>query len=176
MSLYCLLNTDNYIIDCPKYYHPLLLIDVKEHNIQCKLTNSFWFFIENPRHNIDLVSGFFEFYFKQKPEDYTLGQVISKTMILYNKDKIQSHDFMPCILFTSGFFLQEILIYLPAQSFSFFRELKYSFFQKQWSSCVICFEEKDCVNVHENHFNHCICLPCLLKMNHLCPICRLAII
>jgi len=176
MSLHCLLNTDNYKIDCSKYYNPLLLIDVKKYNIKCKLTNSFWFFIENPRHNIDLISGFFEFYFKNSPEDYTLGQVISKTMILYNKNKMNHHDFMPCILFTSGFFLQEILIYLPIHQFTFFRELKYYFYEKQFTSCIVCFEEKICVNVHQNQFNHCICMSCLLKLNQYCPICRLQII
>jgi hypothetical protein len=176
MSLYCLLNQDNYKIDCQKYYNPLLLIDVKKYNIKCNLTNTFWFYIENPRHNIDLVSGFFEFYFKNSPDEFTLGQVISKSMILYNKEKTNYHDFMPCILFTSGFYLQEILIYLPIQNFLFFRELKYYFYKKIQTNCIICYEDKLCINVHDNHYEHCICMNCLLKLNNTCPLCRLDII
>lgn len=176
MSLYCLLNKDNFKIECDKYYNPLLLIDVKPYQMKCTLTNSFWFFIENPRHNIDLVSGFFEFYFKNSPDDYTLGQVISKSMVLYNKDRINYHDFMPCILFTNGFFLQEILIYLPFHTFTFFRELKYTFLPIEYCECGVCFEETQCINVHDNQYHHCFCLQCILQLHQVCPICRLSIL
>jgi hypothetical protein len=80
MSVYCLLNHDKFKVNYSKFYNPLLLIDVKKYQMKCNLTNSFLFFIENPRTNIELVSGFFEFYFKTIPQDHTLGQVISKSL------------------------------------------------------------------------------------------------
>jgi len=176
MSVYCLLNNEKYKVPYEKFYNPLLLIDVKRFQLKCNLTNSLLFFIENPRHNIELVSGFFEFYFKSIPDEYTLGQVISKTMILYSKES-SHYEFMPCILFTSGFFLQEILIYLPLQNFPFHRQLKYYFFQTNKDQCIICLEDNiDCYNVHQDKYKHNICKNCILKIDSICPICRLPII
>jgi len=176
MSIYCLLNEDKYKVDYSKYYNPLLLIDVKKYNMKCNITNSFLFFIENPRTNIELVSGYFEFYFKNVPQEYTLGQVISKTLITYSESCKYNQEFMPCILFTNGFFLQEILIYLPFQNFCFHRELKLKFLQKMEYKCAICLETKPCINLHQNTFNHCVCVDCALKIENTCPLCRLSIL
>jgi hypothetical protein len=145
------------------------------YQMKCNLTNSFLFFIENPRTNIELISGFFEFYFKQIPHDYTLGQVISKTLITYNDDISNCYEFMPCILFTNGLYLQEILIYLPFQNFTFHKELKYHFVDKIDYQCSICLENKKCINLHNNQFYHCVCKDCILKMDNFCPVCRIAI-
>lgn len=171
MSVCCLLNQIKYQIPFVKYYNPLLLIDVRSFNMKCQLTNTFMFFIENPRTNIDLVSGFFEFYFKSNPEDFTLGQVVSKALILYSSTS-KDCEFMPCILFTSGFLLQEILIYLPSQTFSFHRELYYFFFPQTPFSCMVCLEQKLCYNVHNDSFEHMVCRDCLLCINSQCPLCR----
>lgn len=176
MSIYCLLNSDKYKISYSKFYNPLLLIDVKKYNMKCNLTNSFLFFIENPRTNIELVSGFFEFYFKNNPQEYTLGQVISKTLITYSDSCKNNHEFMPCILFTTGLFLQEILIYLPFQNFVFHRELKLLNMDKVFMKCPVCLEEKQCINLHMNMYNHCVCKDCALKIENSCPICRLTIL
>jgi hypothetical protein len=176
MSIYCLLNKDKYVVSFSKFYNPLLLIDVKKYNMKCNLTNSFLFFIENPRSNIELVSGFFEFYFKSIPQDFTLGQVISKTLITYSDTLYKSHEFMPCILFTTGLYLQEILIYLPFQNFPFHRQLKVHFIDKIFDKCSICLENKNCINVHQNKYNHFICSDCILYIDNTCPICRLSIL
>jgi hypothetical protein len=176
MSVYCLLNQDKFKVTYGRFYNPLLLIDVKKYQMKCNLTNSFLFFIENPRTNIELVSGFFEFYFKTTPQDYTLGQVVSKTLITYSDSCPHNYEFMPCILFTMGLYLQEILIYLPFQNFSFHRELKYHFVKKIEYKCSVCLETKNCINVHENQYLHCVCTECILKIESVCPVCRLAII
>lgn len=175
MSIYCLLNHEKYKVNYSKFYNPLLLIDVKKYQMKCSLTNSFLFFIENPRTNIELVSGFFEFYFKNNPQDFTLGQVISKTLITYSDTSKSNHEFLPCILFTTGLYLQEILIYLPFQNFSFHRELKYYFTEKIEYQCSICLEEKRCINLHQNNYHHCVCTECVLKIDNQCPVCRLSI-
>lgn len=176
MSVYCLLNSDKYKVSFSKFYNPLLLIDVKKYQMKCNLTNSFLFFIESPRTNIELVSGFFEFYFKNTPQEYALGQVISKTLITFSESGKNNLEFMPCILFTTGLYLQEILIYLPFQSFTFHRELHYYFIDKVEYQCSICLESKKCINLHQNSFNHCVCTECILKIESTCPICRLSII
>ncbi|NDE13756.1 hypothetical protein EBZ80_02385 [bacterium] len=176
MSIYCLLNSDKYRVEFQKFYNPILLVDVKKYQMKCEMNNSFLFFIENPRINIDLVSGFFEFYFRIRPQDFTLGQVMSKTLITYNTSrKNNPHEFMPCVLFTSGMYLQEILVYLPYQTFAFHRELVYHFVPRIDNQCSVCLEEKQCINVHDNVFNHCVCPTCLLRIEPKCPVCRLAI-
>lgn len=176
MSVYCLLNKDKFRVHYSKFFNPLLLIDVKKYQMKCNMTNSFLFFIENPRSNIELVSGFFEFYFKNVPQDFTLGQVISKTLISYSDTNLNHHEFMPCIIFTTGLYIQEILIYLPFQSFTFHRELKYHFVEKMDFKCSVCLEDKPCINVHGNQYNHCVCTDCILKIEDVCPVCRLTII
>jgi len=180
MSLYCLLNDKKFKVPFCKFYHPLLLIDVKPFQMLCNSRNSFLFFIENPRTNIDLVSGYFEFYFRSPPEDFTLGQVVNQSVILYSTmNSSPDSECMPCILFTMGYLLQEILIYLPTFSFPFHRELLYHFFPLHSSEqCVVCFEEVACYNVHEykSEYRHMICHECVLRIKSECPLCRLCII
>ena len=174
MSICCLLNDVKYQIPFLKYYNPLLLIDVRSFQMKCTVTNTFMFLMEHPRSNIELVSGFFDFYFKSIPEEFTLGQVVSKTMILYSSTS-RTSDFMPCILFTSGFNLQEILIYLPVQTFSFHRELYYYFYPSVQHTCVVCLDTKPCYNLHADSFEHMVCHECVLRLSHQCPLCRRSI-
>jgi hypothetical protein len=177
-----MLNEKVYTIEFYRFHTPLLLIDVKSLDITCDLTNKFLFFIENPRVNIQVVSGFFDFYFKEKPDDYMLGQVVSKILISYRS--IQSIwetsenyqgmiDFFPCVLFTKGLQLQEILIYMPFQKPTYLRELRMHFVPKMQGSCVICFEEgSKMINLHQDQFHHSVCMNCYMKLDNQCPMCR----
>jgi hypothetical protein len=102
--------------------------------------------------------------------------VISKTLISYSDTSQNNHEFMPCIIFTTGLYIQEILIYLPFQNFTFHRELKYHFVPKMDYQCSVCLDEKLCINVHDNQYNHCVCSECILKIEDTCPVCRLTIV
>lgn len=182
MTVYVMLNDKVFTIEFGRYYTPSLLIDVKSYNIQCELNNKFLFFIENPRVNIQLISGFFEFYFLTKPEEYMMGQVVSKILISYRTldsvweatDSLQNVvDFMPCVLFTKGLVLQEILIYMPFHKPLYLKELKYYFAPKEAGQCVICLEDNHpVINLHQDEFQHCVCQPCILKIEDRCPVCR----
>lgn len=182
MAVYVMLNEKVFTIDFGRFYTPLLLIDVKKYQITCDMNNKFLFFIENPRVNIQLISGLFDFYFKSKPEDFMLGQVVSKVLISYrtvdsvweNANHIRSViDFMPCVLFTKGLCLQEMLIYMPFHTQTYIKELHYYFVPKITGQCVICLDEKtDLINVHQNEFLHCVCSQCILKIDTECPVCR----
>ena len=182
MNLDVLLNYKMFSIPCPKYYLPLILIEVREYNMKCTLNNSIIFFMENPRTNIELISAFFEFYFEELPSSETQGQVSTKSMIVYRKvddPTIQDptlFEFIPCILFTQGSFIHQILIYLPVQILSYLRELKYMFLPRSLDTCSICLEEKKVINVHQNQYSHHCCLSCLLCIEKKCPICRLPLI
>lgn len=177
-----MLNENMYTIEFNRFHTPMLLIDVKKLNICCDLTNKFLFFIENPRMNIQVISGFFDFYFKEKPDDYMLGQVVSKILICYRtlhsvwepSEYLEGMiDFLPCVLFTKGLQLQEILIYMPFQKPTFLRELKLQFMSKVKGNCVICFEESQkMINLHQDQFMHCVCMTCMMKLDNQCPICR----
>jgi len=182
MAVYVMLNDRVFTIDFSRFYTPLLLIDVKSHNIVCDMNNKFLFFIENPRANIQLISGFFDFYFKSEPEDYMLGQVVSKVLISYrtldsvwevNENIRNVVDFMPCVLFTKGLVLQEMLIYMPFQKPTYIKELKYYFVPKVSGQCVICLDDKETlINLHQDDFMHCVCSECILKLETDCPVCR----
>lgn len=182
MTVYVMLNETVFTIDFGRFYTPLLLIDVKDYHIKCDINNKFLFFIENPRVNIQLISGFFDFYFKSKPEDYMMGQVVSKILISYRtldsvweaSDNIRNVvDFMPCVLFTKGLYLQEMLIYMPFQKPNYLKELKYYFLPKETGQCVICMDDKtDLINLHQNDFKHVVCSECILKIENECPVCR----
>jgi len=186
MTVYVMLNDKVYTIEFGKFYTPSLLIDVRKYNIECDMNNKFLFFIENPRVNIQLISGFFDFYFKTTPKTYMLGQVVSKILISYKtldsiweaSDNIRNVvDFMPCVLFTKGLFLQEILIYMPFQRHFYLKELKYYFEPKLKGQCFICMEEEiPLINLHKDEFYHCVCTKCILKLDDECPLCRQSII
>ena len=182
MTVYVMLNERVYTIDYGRFYTPLLLIDVKSYDIRCDMNNKFLFFIENPRVNIQLISGYFDFYFKTKPEEYMMGQVVSKILISYRtldsvweaSDNIRNVvDFLPCVLFTKGLLLQEMLIYMPFQKPLYLKELRYYFIPKESGQCVICMEDKDdLINVHQDDYHHVLCSGCLLKLENECPVCR----
>jgi hypothetical protein len=181
-----MLNDKVYTIEFFRFHTPLLLIDVKKMNILCELTNKFLLFIENPRVNIQVISGFFDFYFKEKPDEFMMGQVVSKILISYRcieslsqvRDFFQrTNDFFPCVLFLRGLQLQEILIYLPFHKPTFLRELRLHFIPKTSGACIICFEEgNQIVNLHQDQFMHIVCMTCLLKLDTQCPVCRQPVI
>lgn len=173
------LNNNLYTISYHKYYLSSLLIDVKEINMKCDMKNKILIFCENPRTNISSIHGYFEFFFTMIPKEYTLGQVMSRVVICYTSidNVLPSHhihyDYMNCVLFTIGFHIKEILIYMPKNSFPFFRELKYYFFPQEKDTCSICLEKKRVINVHKDRFYHYICLSCITQLQYpLCPLCR----
>ena len=178
MDIYIGLNYEWFHIVNVKYYRPLILINVMDHQMQCKKTNSITILMENPRTNIELISAVFYFYFQDWPQSGSMGQVISKCTILYTTDNQQEPETYPCILFLKGTQLEEILVYLPTRPSDFLRELKYHFFPQREGSCVVCLEDNcSVINVHANHFQHEICNDCLMKLKqHQCPICREEII
>lgn len=172
-----MVNYRMFCIDFTKFYHPLYLIDLRLMDMFCELNNTFMFFVENPRVNIDLVSGFFEFCYRTMPPEESLGQVLSKAMITYRQEEESAQaitEMTPCVIFTRGLKILELLIYMPIQEQLYLKELHYCFYPTMQAECVICFEKKDVINVHQNHFEHCVCMPCLLKIDR-CPICRSAV-
>lgn len=182
MSFVLILNNVMYHIDFDKYYNALFLIDLRKYLIECDIHNTIFFFIRNPRVNIQLISAYFEFYFQRSPESYMLGQVISKTLISYRICSSihisMDTDYLPCILFTKGLLLQEILIYMPSEKISYLRELHYYFFPRSLNKCCVCLDIRpDVMNIHQDRFHHSICSECILRIQPpLCPICRLTII
>lgn len=182
-----MINHEMYFISFSKYYLPLMLIDLKEYNIECKMNNICMFFFENPRTNIELMSAYFEFFFQEPPDHEISGQILCKTMISYRTDLISedtvsvdhllgSFEFLPCVLFTKGMYLKELLLYLPEQKLKYMRELKYYFTKRTEGMCQICCEEDSLlVNIHGNISNlkHEMCEDCLWKLSSSqCPFCR----
>lgn len=170
-----MINYRMFHVDFTKYYHPLYLIDLRFMDMFCELNNTFMFFMENPRINIDLVSGFFEFCFRTTPPDESLGQVLSKAMITYRQDDAQEQcitEMTPCIIFTRGLKILELLIYMPLQEFRYLKELQYFFYPKTEAGCVICYERGNVINIHRDEFEHCVCMECLVRINQ-CPLCRM---
>ena len=168
-----MLNNDIYRVEFTKVYHPLFLIDLRPLNIHCKMNNFLLFFMENPRVNIDLLSGFFEFYYKTPPMEDSIGQVLSKTLVTYRSgDEPIVGEMTPCVIFTRGLQIVELLVYVPTSEFVFLRELRYHFMEKITDVCAICLEEnKGVIDVHQNGYHHYVCVLCLLKVNK-CPLCR----
>jgi len=182
--VHVVLNYELYYIDYSKYHLPIFMIDVRPYNIVCESKNTIMFFIENPRTNIELVSGFFEFYFSTTPNTNTHGQVVSKSLITFRTSirTIDSFDqgcyeYTPCILFTKGLCLEEMLIYLPPQELSFLKELRFFCKGFENGSChLCCFDKKNIVNLHDNRFDHKCCMDCILKWGDTCPFCRASIV
>lgn len=173
-----MVNYRMFCIDFAKFYHPLYLIDLRKMDLLCELENTFMFFIENPRVNIELVSGFFEFYYRSLPREESLGQVLSKAMITYRQEDDSYPaitEMTPCLIFTKGMRILEILIYMPTQELLYIREMRYYFLPKIEGECVICLEvKKDLINVHKDQYHHDVCVPCLVKIDR-CPVCRMDI-
>jgi hypothetical protein len=125
--------------------------------------------------NIELVSGFFEFYYTTIPSEDTLGQVLSKALITYKLEDEHSPavtDMTPCIIFTKGLKILELLIYMPTNELSYVKELLYYFVPKLQAECVICLDDKtNIINLHNDVYKHYVCVSCVLKITR-CPICR----
>lgn len=168
-----MINHQMYYIQFCKTYHPIYLIDLRHLNVICKMQNTCMFFLENPKTNIELVSGFLEFYYRLLPSADSLGQIMSKALITFSQ---AYQEMTPCVIFTKGLQIIELLIYMPAHTFSYMRELRYHFLPHMRAECVICLENKSNVyNIHQNHFQHNVCLSCVLKITK-CPLCRMSII
>jgi hypothetical protein len=161
-----------YEVNFDKIYFPLYLVDLRVLDIRCEISNTFLFFIENPRVNIELVSGFFEFYYNSIPGDETLGQVLSKALITYRLGEDAVTEMSPCVIFTKGLKILELLIYMPTNDLVYIRELQYYFFPKVEAECVICMDDrKDVMDIHQNNFEHYVCMSCVLRIKK-CPVCR----
>jgi len=173
MSIVINLNDTFYQISFTKFYNSSLLINIEDYHILCLVKNKCMILIENPRTNIQYVHSYFEFFFEYIPESYTLGQIKSNILIIYNLGS-NSFEYSSCILFTKGFLIKEILIYLPTREISYLRELKYFFYPHYLDICNICLEEnKKVINVHNDKYHHTFCLSCLLQLYYrVCPLCR----
>ena len=128
--------------------------------------------MRNPRTNIDLISGVFQFSFENKPESTELGQIQSNINFIYNMDNPNSKISYPFILFTEGYKIIEILLYMPCyKKQNFLKQIIYTQFPQTDGECIICFEQKKLVNLHKNHHQHEVCWDCLFKI-YQCPLCR----
>jgi hypothetical protein len=84
------------------------------------------------------------------------------------------YDYIPCIMYTRGFFLTQILIYLPMRKTIFLRELLFLTYPIIRGACIACLEDEiDIINVHRDQdYVHGLCKGCLLKVGPRCPVCR----
>ena len=174
MSFFFILNGIFYVKEYKKFYTPVLSVPLEDMNLQCQERNKLIFFCEDPRTNISLLMSRIEFYFTYQQDYDVIGQLSSKVLINYNIDKNPNNQvYENCIIFTKGYKITEILIYLPTHELKFLRELIYNFYQKSTGFCDICFEKKENMVFVDNY--HQFCVDCILQMNKKCPICRQAI-
>lgn len=174
MHLYVMLNYVMHRVECPRYYLPLILIDLREHGLMCDRINSLTLLMKNPRPNIDLISCVFDFYFPASPAIGTeCGEVHARHRIIYNIDRpMESEEHRLCVLFLEGRMLREILLYMPHPPGHYLRQLMYHHFPRRDGACIVCCEEETVlINLHGNEFEHEVCETCLLRVNQ-CPICR----
>ncbi|NBN99393.1 MAG: hypothetical protein EBV19_09190, partial [Flavobacteriia bacterium] len=64
MTIHVILNYELFYVDYAKFHLPVFLIDVRPYRMQCSMHNTIMFFIEDPRINIELIAGFFEFFYE----------------------------------------------------------------------------------------------------------------
>lgn len=173
MNVYVMLNYVMHEIECPKYYLPVVLIDLRPFHMMCEKVNSMTMLMREPRTNMDLISSVFQFYFGYQPEEASHGQVRSHHVIIYHLEKPwETADEHPCILFLEGMRLVEILIYIPFQNQRLLAQIEYYFHPKRRGSCLVCREEDVIlINLHQNQYRHEVCSGCLWKIQH-CPLCR----
>lgn len=174
MNLFLMLNYEMFEIPCEKYYLPIVLLDLREYKLVCQEINSMMLFMRNPRTNIDLLTGVFQFFFEKKDvEESFMGQVQSNLSILYNMDKTKKKEQLPFILFTQGFQLIELLIYFPSfKKQSLLRDIVFCSYPRREGECPICMENRTVINLHNDNYHHEVCRPCLLRISQ-CPICRI---
>jgi len=175
--LYVMLNYVMHEIECPKYYLPVILIDLRPFHMICEKTNAFTLLLHEPRTNIDLLSSVFRFYFEEDSlADRFHGQVRSNYSIIHNIEKpweSRNENQHPCILFLEGTNLVEIMLYVPYQNRRYLVEIQYYFHPKRRGSCSLCFEEDAIlINLHQNHYYHEVCTDCVFQIHNLCPLCR----
>jgi hypothetical protein len=171
MSFFLILNGKFYEKKYTKFYTPVLSISLEDLNLECQERNKLIFFCEEPRTNISLLMSRIEFYFTYQQDYDVIGQLSSKVLINYNIDKNPNNQvYENCIIFTKGYKITEILVYLPTHELKFLRELVYHFYEKSSGLCDICFEKK--TNMVSVDKYHKFCLDCILKTNKKCPICR----
>ena len=171
MSFLFFLNGKMFETPFSKFYTSILSIDLQQEEMICQENNILLFFCENPRTNISLLISRIEFFFSYQANNNVIGQLSSKILVNYNVDKNpKNHVYENCIIFTKGYKITEIIIYLPEHNFPFLRQLVYHFYEKKREHCEICYETKDNV-VHVDDY-HCFCVDCILQTNRKCPICR----
>jgi len=173
MDIILMINFDFYCIPLPTYYLPILVVECEPFNIRLVMLNHIIMFMNHPRTNIDSLSACFEFYFMENPStsQELSGQVISRCMVNYTT---RVYDYIPCILYTRGFLLTQILIYLPIRKTIFLRELLFSTYPVLTGSCTTCMEDGiKIINVHrDRNYVHGLCKECLLRVGQRCPVCR----
>lgn len=174
MEVQILLNSHWYRVSVSKYYHPVLLLDMRSFRIQCQMTNRIQIKADNPRTNISYLSAVFQFFFHDWPSQSYMGQVVSRYSVMYCDKNVMDVDQFPCILFLSSLQLDEILMYLPPRPMMFLKEIRLRNIALLKGFCVICLEQNtDVVNVHQDNYHHEMCKDCLLQYpNSQCPICR----
>lgn len=172
MNLYVMLNYEMFEIPCEKYYKPIICLELRPYNLKCLEENTITILMRNPRVNIDLFSSVFHFFFDGTQDGDYLGHVRSDSTLIYNLDEPQEHFNSSVILLSQGYYLVELIIYIPPARRPFYlREIEYWKHQKEEGECPICFEEKTLVNLHNNEFRHHVCGQCILQLTS-CPICR----
>jgi len=170
MSVDILFNSIFDRIDYKSYYKSEITINV---NYPCLIHyNSFLFFCQNPRTNIDSIIAFVEFYFPKEPEEESLGEISSNAFVNYYFLSMNRNNFhfCPIRLKTRGKNIVQVRLTLPQSGKLYLRELVYSFYEKSTNECPICYENKN--NIITIHFSHFFCFDCLMKIGPLCPICR----
>lgn len=175
MNLFLMLNYEMIEIPCEKFYMPIVFLDLREYKLTCQEVNSFMILMRNPRTNIDLLSGVFQFFFESSEQigDSFLGQVQSNLNLIYNMNNTKFKDSLPFIIFTQGYQLIELLLYLPAfKQQTLLREIVYRSHSIREGECPICMEQKNLVNLHQNEFHHEVCKTCLFRLTQ-CPMCRI---
>ena len=97
-----------------KFHDPILSIDLGDLEMICEKKNELLFFCEEPRSNIALLVSRIEFYFTFAPDEEAIGQLSSTILINYHVDKNpRNHVYENCVIFTKGYKITEIIIYLP---------------------------------------------------------------
>ena len=172
MIFYFFLN-NNIFENCVYYknYKDIFKIDLRDLNLIAEDNNILNFVCFYPRTNIKKITSYTNFFFRSEPEVDCAGQISSKCFIHYG-DSEDDYTIIDCDIYTVGYQLISLYIYLPKNNRSFLNELIYKFYPKITDECCICYETKtNIINIHQNEYKHFVCISCLVKIKN-CPICR----
>lgn len=169
-----MLNYEMHEVKCPSYYRPTVIMDLRPYDMYCTDINTITILMKHPRQNIDMISAVFRFYFDGDTPRSSFGQVHSHYIKIYNlDDQLQcDKETDHCILFLDGTQLTHIIMYMPYHKDTrFLREIRSIHNGRRDGTCIICLEDTELINLHNDEFNHEVCRACLLKIEN-CPICR----